>query len=178
MSILQALIGNLQALGFYDFILPWLFAFAVTWGAIKMSGLFGNKDSVAGIVSLVVAFFVTNYTPYGYIGKFFTQFFGESVIALATILVALLFLGLIGVKPEDILKPLENIDDKNLKKLAPFLKFGFYALFILLAVFLFTRAAGIHLTFRLPHIYISQDVLAVLFALVIIIVAVVYITKK
>ncbi len=173
MSALQAILGNLNQLGFFDFILPWLFAFAITWGAIKMAGLFKDNDSVAGVISLVVAFFVTNYTPYGYIGKFFTQFFGQSVMVLAGILVALLFLGLIGVTPENIFKPLT--DSKS--SLAPWIKFTFYLVLIGIAVYLFALAVG-YRTGPLPIMSVDQTTEAVIFAIAIIGIVVWFVTKK
>jgi len=172
MSALQAVLGNLQQLGFFDFILPWLFAFAITWGAIKMAGLFKDNDSVAGIIAMVIAFFVTNYTPYGYIGTFFTQFFGESIMVLAGILIALLFLGLIGVTPDKIFAPLGKDS-----KVAPWLQFIFYLLIILLAVYLFMRAIGYRIG-ALPVISMNQNVTAVIFAIVVIGIVVWFVTQN
>ncbi len=170
MSVLQIMIGNLRQLGFFDFILPWVFAFAITWGSIKMAGLFNNQDAVAGIISLVVAFFVTNYTPYGYIGMFFTKLFGESSMVMGGILIGVLLLGLIGVKASDIFEPIKG------EGIGKWLKFFFYLLIIILAIYLFMFAMG----YSIPMYAVSfnQTAVAVVFALAVIGIVVWFVTRS
>ncbi len=170
MSALQIILGNLNQLGFFDFILPWIFAFAITWGAIKMAGLFNGQDAVAGVISIVVAFFVTNYTPYGYIGVFFTKFFGQSMLVMGGILVGVLLLGLIGVKASDIFKPIEGTT------VGKWLKFLFYLAIVGIAIYIFMSALG----FNIPMYSISLDqtAIAAIFAIAIIGIVVWFTTKK
>ena len=92
-TVARQILGNLHQIGFYDFILPWLFAFALVYGILVMSNLFGGNRTIYAILAMVVAFFVANYTPYGTtLSLFFSTLFGQGGFVLAGILVTLMFL--------------------------------------------------------------------------------------
>ncbi|MFH1105595.1 MAG: hypothetical protein V1731_00065 [Candidatus Aenigmatarchaeota archaeon] len=102
----MALQSLLKSLGFYDFVLPWLLAFAMVFGILDKAGIFGSdkgkNKGVEAIISLVFAFYVTFFTPYpGFLSNFFSSLFGGSILVLSGILVTLLIIGLFGFTPSD-----------------------------------------------------------------------------
>ncbi len=158
-DIFTPLIGNLNQLGFYRFVLPWLFAMAMVYGILTKTKIFGeNQQTLTGVISIVAAFFVVNFTPVGFaLDTFFTQAFGVGILVLTGIFVVLLFMGLVGLKGEDIFKA-EN------------LKGGGLAV-ILLVVF------AILLVFMVGGIKISSDQLTLVSVLIFMVVAIAYIAK-
>ncbi len=110
-----ALQNTLKALGFYDFVLPWLLSFAIVFGIIDMVGIFSKRSStgviestnkgIEAIIALAFAFYVTLFTPFpGFLSSFFSKLFGNSIIVLSGVLVLLLFLGMVGLQPNRLLK--------------------------------------------------------------------------
>ncbi|MBI3413692.1 MAG: hypothetical protein HY051_06485 [Candidatus Aenigmarchaeota archaeon] len=98
-----ALQNTLKAMGFYDFVLPWLLAFSIVFGILQTVNIFkkGKEDkpntSVDAVISLAVAFYLTIFTPYsGFLSSFFSKLFGGSIIVLSGVLVLLMFIGIFG----------------------------------------------------------------------------------
>ena len=54
------LVANLNALGFFGFLLPWIFMFAVTYGLLAKAKFF-EDTKIVGVISLVLAFFVVGF---------------------------------------------------------------------------------------------------------------------
>ncbi|NOQ56019.1 MAG: hypothetical protein GQ477_04410 [Nanohaloarchaea archaeon] len=101
---LYDLIGNLQDVGFYDILLPWALFFAMVYGLLTKFGPFNGQDqkSIVSIISMVVAFFVVGFTPFGMsFGTYLAEMFGKSGTVLAGLLVASLFLGMAGMRLPD-----------------------------------------------------------------------------
>ncbi len=95
------LVNTLRALGFYEFLLPWVFAFAIVYGLLIVANLFGDANKkVSAAIALVVAFFVTAYGG-PMMASFFTSIFGGATIILAGILVVVLLVAMVGFKPAD-----------------------------------------------------------------------------
>lgn len=158
-NIFTPLLGNLNQLGFYKFVLPWLFTLAIVYGVMLKVKLFDEKQqSLNGIIALVAAFFVVNYTPAGFaLDSFFTQVFGVGILILTGIFVVLLLMGLVGLKGEDIFKA-ENI------------KGGGLAIILLIAFIIF-------LLFTIGGIKISADQLSIIAVMIFMVVALAYIAK-
>lgn len=158
-NIFTPLLGNLNQLGFYKFVLPWLFTLAIVYGVLLKVKLFDEKQqSLNGLIALVVAFFVVNYTPAGFaLDGFFTQVFGVGILILTGIFVVLLLMGLVGLKGEDIFKA-ENI------------KGGGLAIISLIAFIIF-------LLFTIGGIKISADQLSIIAVMIFMVVALAYIAK-
>ncbi len=90
------MLSNLSELGFYDFLLPWIFTFAIVYGLLMKAGIFGDVNKkVSGMLAIVIAFFVTANTGPA-ISEFFTAFFGPSAIFMTGLLVVILFAVLVG----------------------------------------------------------------------------------
>ncbi len=94
-----AFISSFAGFDFYGFLLPWLFTFAIVYGLLDKSGLFG-KDSgkrVNFALAFVIAFFVTGVGG-PQLASFFVSIFGGASIFLAGILVFILFATLVGTE--------------------------------------------------------------------------------
>jgi hypothetical protein len=100
----QTLLTALRSLGFYDFLLPWLFTFAIVYGLLNVAKPFGEANKkVSTALALVVAFFVTGYAG-TMLSNFFINIFGGASIVIAGILVILLFVGMFGYNLKDLPK--------------------------------------------------------------------------
>ena len=101
---MEQIIMSLRNLGFYDVILPWLFAYVLVY---YFAGLiFKGKDkkikAVPPIIGIVIASYLVAYTPYGTtLSSFFTQMFGDYTIVMAGLLVLLIIVALVLGAPGD-----------------------------------------------------------------------------
>ncbi len=98
-DIITQFFQNLNELGFYNFLLPWLFTFAIVYGLLIKANLFGDANKkVSGALAFVIAFFVTGLAGPA-MAAFFISIFGGASIFLAGILVIILFLAMVGWTP-------------------------------------------------------------------------------
>ena len=88
------LVANLNAMGFFGFLLPWVFTFAVVYGLLLKAKLFDNQK-VVGVLSLVMAFFVIGFGG-PWLAQFFVNLFGYAAVIIAGILVLALFITMSG----------------------------------------------------------------------------------
>ncbi len=88
------LVSNLNELGFFGFLLPWVFVFVVVYGLLTKAKFFENPK-VVGVLSLVVAFFVVGFGG-PFLANFFTNLFGYAAVIIAGILVIILFITMSG----------------------------------------------------------------------------------
>src|SRR3989344_1211307 len=88
------LIGNLNAMGFFGFILPWVFTFVIMYGLL-MKGKFFDNPKITGVLSLVIAFFLIGFGG-PWLASFFVNLFGYAVVIIAGILVIALFVTMSG----------------------------------------------------------------------------------
>jgi len=91
---LEGLGQTAEALGFFDYYLPFILTFAIFYGLLDRIKIFGSGNTAKKInlvVSAAIAFFVMAYTPFGItLKEFFSGFFaGASVILTAGISIAL-----------------------------------------------------------------------------------------
>ncbi len=99
-GIFASIITQLNKLGFYGFVLPWLLMFALVYGLLKRSNVFGEKgDKVAAVVAMALAFFVTAYTS---IGDYFITLSGLGGMLLGALLIVVLFFALLGFQPDNL----------------------------------------------------------------------------
>ena len=149
----EILVMNLNNLGIFGFLLPWVLMFAITFGALMKSKVFGEDKRIAGVISLVVAFFVVGFGGPAF-GSFFVGFFGVASMILAAILVIVLFVTMSG---GDMSKLMES---KALVALVAGVSL----------IIVFTLAGG--------TIALSNDVIAMIFIVVIMGIAVYFIAGK
>ena len=94
------LMEQLSALGFFEFLLPWLFTFAVVYGLLAKADLFGGANTrISALIGIIAAFFVTPYAG-PWLASYFSTIFGGAAVVLAAILVIVLFAAMIGIKGE------------------------------------------------------------------------------
>ncbi len=106
------LLGNLNQLGFFQFLFPFLLILALSYGGLEYA-VGGKKEdrilpkSAVALISMVISFFVLNYS--GGVGNsiaiFFSQIFGQGMIVAVGILMVLILLGLLGIKPSELKDP-------------------------------------------------------------------------
>lgn len=83
-------------LSFYGFLLPWIFSFAIVYGLLIKTNIFGGANRTVSIaLAFVIAFFVTGVGG-PQLALFFVNLFGGASVFLAGILVLILFLSLLG----------------------------------------------------------------------------------
>ncbi|MFH1105596.1 MAG: hypothetical protein V1731_00070 [Candidatus Aenigmatarchaeota archaeon] len=153
----SVLIGNLARLGFYNFVFPWLFTMALIFGILLKVKLFEGQQALNGLLSIVIAFFLVNYTPIGFgLSEFFTRVLGMGVLILVVIFVIMLFMGLVGLKGEDIFKA-ENLG-------------GGAAIALLLGLFGF-------LLFSFGGFNIPSDIITIVVVMIMIIFVVLFIAR-
>ena len=88
------LVANLNALGFFGFLLQWIFMFAVTYGLLAKAKFF-EDTKIVGVISLVLAFFVVGFGG-PWLAGFFVNLFGYAAIIIAGLLVIVLFITMSG----------------------------------------------------------------------------------
>ncbi len=97
-------LGNLDQLGFFQFLLPFLLVLAIVYGVLRYAAKDILDKSASGLISIVIAFFFMNYS--GDVGvaiaDFFTNIFGGAAIIFTGILVVIILLGLLGIKFKDL----------------------------------------------------------------------------
>jgi len=99
LGIFGNVVSNLNQLGFYGFVLPWLLVFAIVYGVLKKAGTF--DDRVNGAIAFVIAFLITAYSG---IGQFFIALSGLGATILAVLLMCILFAVMVGFKVENLTK--------------------------------------------------------------------------
>ncbi len=97
----EVLIGNLNTLGFYDFFFPFIFFLAVIYGLLQKSVPFSKETGINATISLVVSFFIVNYTP---IGIFMANFFANSGALIALAVMIIIFAQIMGVNLQEVVQ--------------------------------------------------------------------------
>ena len=94
-------IGNfllqLEQLGFFSYLLPFLVIFALVFGILSRINIFEDNKAINAIISLSVGLMALQS---GYVSNFFSELFPRFGIGLAIILIILIFLGLF-MDPEE-----------------------------------------------------------------------------
>ncbi|NIO19276.1 MAG: hypothetical protein GTN76_00640 [Candidatus Aenigmarchaeota archaeon] len=103
MAAFQTLIQNMMRMEFFQFLFPFLLALAIIYGVLRYALPKQIPKSAAGVISLILAFFVMLYSSWNYlIVQFFANLGGGFLIVGSGILFIVILLGLVGIKPEDL----------------------------------------------------------------------------
>ncbi len=102
---LDNVIGLLQAFGFFRVVLPFLLVFALFYGVILKTKVFGEISdvwvkSVAAIISLASAMFVIGYTP---VVQALTIFIPQAAFLLVIAMIVLMTFAFFGFKTESVM---------------------------------------------------------------------------
>jgi hypothetical protein len=154
MNPFELLVANLNSLGFFGFLLPWLFVFVVVFAILLKTKVLGENTKIMGVLSLVIAFFVIGYGGPA-MASFFVNLFGLAALVLAGILVVILFVAMAG---GDISKLASNK-----AVLAIIAGIGIVVFFIAIG------AIGVQ---------VSESVLGIIFIIIVMAVAIVFVTKS
>ncbi len=88
---IQDLLFQLESVGVYDYLLPFLLIFAIVFGILTYLRIFGNDKGIHLLIALVIGFLAVR-------SNFLTQFYGEVFprfgIGITVILIALILLGM------------------------------------------------------------------------------------
>ncbi len=129
-SIIGQMIQNLQGVGFFAYLLPWLLTLAIVFGILEHYDM-PESTSARGVIAIVAAFIVL---PVGNVIAPFLESLVTGLIALGMgIIVAIIFVELLGYKSGDV----ENIFMGHPKI--------FGTIMIALAVLVFVGAGGMDL---------------------------------
>jgi hypothetical protein len=88
------LVMNLNAMGFFGFLLPFIFAYAVVFALLYKSKWVDNQR-INGVIALVFAFFVVGFGG-PMLANFFVNLFGIATLIIAALLVIVLFIAMSG----------------------------------------------------------------------------------
>lgn len=102
----STMVMNLQNMGFFQFLFPFLLAFAIIYGALKWifkdEGLGGSR--VHALIAVILAFFVMFYSAYNTWLYLFLSTTSGTVLGMATVLLFIVILtSLAGVNLQDVL---------------------------------------------------------------------------
>jgi len=103
MNPFELLVSNLNVMGFFGFILPWVFIFCIAFGLLAKTKVLGDDTRIAAVVSIILGFFVVGYGGPG-LANFFVNIFGIAAAVLAGILVLVLFMGMAGIPIDQLAK--------------------------------------------------------------------------
>ncbi|MCK4497101.1 MAG: hypothetical protein KAU24_02840 [Candidatus Aenigmarchaeota archaeon] len=104
-GILQQMLQNMQYMGFFLYLFPFLLALAIFYGVLSWSLGERLPKSARGLVSIIMAFFVMLYSSWNiWLVTFFAEYFGAGLVIACGILVVAILLGLAGYKIEDLFK--------------------------------------------------------------------------
>lgn len=168
-SPFESLLGNLNHLGFFQFLLPFLLTMAICYGLLRYSLHKILDKSAAALMSIVISFFVMNYSGQTgiAIALFFTQIFGSGIIILTGIVVIAMFLAMVGINITDVFAWEQGEGGKKTHIWMTLLIFAFIGFLVFLG-------AGGAAFLNLPQAALGlpgQDVWAIIFVLLVIAVA-------
>lgn len=195
MASIADVVANLQNIGVFKFFLPFILMFAIFYGLLSKTHIFGNpKDDpgvvkINAIVSFVAAMFImifptTNSLVYGAtnfaIDTFLGQFVGGALIFFVVIIVFLMILFMIAT-------PLNEGKPPNYAKIAPIAA----VVGVVMVIALFLSSGGSQLfpglslgpsygvpAFSFGTAAIDPSVIAVILVVVVMALAVYWVTKK
>lgn len=156
------IVGDLERLGFYDFVLPWLLFFAVILGILNNVKIFGEDKKINSIVAAVAAFFVVAFNPAvgTSLSAYFVNIFGSGAMILGVLLILVLLGGVLGYKPDDLIK---GDGEHGGHYVSKWIKPLIGLVFIIIIVWIFSVATGSGV--GLPVLGLDSDTWTMLFIL-------------
>ena len=155
MNPFEILVANLNALGFFGFLLPWLFIFAVVFALLLKTKVLTDDTKIIGVLSLVISFFVIGYGGPA-MAMFFVNLFGMATLIIAGILVVILFVAMTGA---DIGKLANNN--------------AVIAVVVGIGIVLFVTVAG-----ALGSVQVSDSVIGIIFIIIVMAIAIFFVTRS
>lgn len=101
----QILIQNMNRLGFFQFLFPFLLALAIVYGLMTWALEKQIPRAARGVISLIIAFFVMLYSSWNVmIVNFFANLSGIWLVVATGILFIVILLALAGQRPDELMK--------------------------------------------------------------------------
>jgi hypothetical protein len=147
------LVANLNAMGFFGFLLPFIFTFTIVFALLYKSKWVDN-NRINGVLALVVAFFVIGFGGPA-LATFFVNLFGLATLIIAALLVVVLFIAMSGGDPSKVLA-----------------NKGTYAVLAGIAIIIFWTAIGSF------GVKVSDSVIGIIFVIVVLAIAIIFVTKS
>jgi len=164
MSIFDTLLMNMQTMGFFQYMFPFLLALAIFYGILMWAVGERLKKGPTGLISIVLAFFVMLFAASNPgIVSFLTLLSGTTGMVATGILVIVLLLALAGFK-------LETLFSGEYSK-------WFLALVLILIGLVIFFGAGGGSFISVPWIMINSDFWTFIIVIVIIAVAMMFMTR-
>jgi hypothetical protein len=89
--VFESVIGLLESLGFFNFVLPFILVFAIIWSILRITKILGDPKEAGpanAIVSIVIALFVAYFARIYEVGTFFTFFLSRGTIFIIIFVLA------------------------------------------------------------------------------------------
>jgi len=97
-------LADLDKMGFFRYVLPFLLIFAVVYGILSKINILGEKDKNKGVNAVISVAIGLLALQWNYVPDFFASIFPMAGVGISILLVALILMGLFGVfdpsKPE------------------------------------------------------------------------------
>lgn len=104
-SPFEPMILGLHQLGVYLYLFPFLITLAVVYGILSYSLAEKLPVTARGLISIIFGFFVMLFSLWNpEIVIFFANIFGYGLILACAFLMILIVLGIMGIKPEDLVQ--------------------------------------------------------------------------
>lgn len=150
----QILVQNMNRLGFFQFLFPFLLALAIVYGLLTWALKDQLPRSARGLISLIIAFFVMLYSSWNVaIVTFFANLSGMWLVAATGMLFIVILLALAGQRPQELLA-------------GPKAKWVAVLVLVFIGIVIFF-GAGAGWLLSIPGLYITSDFWTILFFIVI-----------
>ncbi|MBU5537473.1 MAG: hypothetical protein QW818_01525 [Candidatus Aenigmatarchaeota archaeon] len=131
---MQDLISTLKEIGVFQFYLPFLLTFSILYALFLKAKVFGENKGLVTIIALAASAFIMIYTPVGItFSQFLTNFVGNTVVVIFTIVMVLLFANLLTEGGIDISK---IFGEKNKPNIGTIAIAGLLLLLVVFGVFI------------------------------------------
>lgn len=106
---IEGVISTLKEIGVFQFYLPFILVFAILFGLLVKTKLFGEQRGIAVVIALAAAAFIMVYTPVGItFSQFLAQFVGGAVAVILTLVVLIVLVNMLSTKEAGILPDMWN----------------------------------------------------------------------
>jgi len=162
MGIFDTLVSNLQQMGAFQFLFPFLLALAIFYGVLMYALGDKIKKGPVGLISIVLAFFVMLFAATNpQIVPFLAILSGTTGMVATGILMIAVLLGLAGFRLHDVFE-------------GKFSKWILVLVLIVIGILLFIGAGGSNV---LPSVFISSEITTAIIVIVIIAIAMWFMTQ-
>jgi hypothetical protein len=124
----------LEDLHFFDYALPGLLIFALTFGILTKIKIFGDPQESKGVYAIISIAVGLLSLQFNYVTEFFARIFPYAGIGIGILLVAIIIMGLFG----------DLEDKKHWSTITFFILGAIIALWVILAALMDTRFGGLN----------------------------------